>query len=153
MVLEVGRFMTETSLYFIEANIFRGLSQLSRKTQLCVRAAWTGQSLVFWVLCFLWKCIKKTGHTISQSLEQGVFLVQKPLKADVRVDKSSSFFLLARGARRRIFLFFSWLCLVKSLLLRLPFFYIKVCLRLQSNKSRHSLVGHMWGAGVEGMRG
>lgn len=106
MVLEVGRFMTEKSLYFIEANIFRGLSQLSRKTQLCVRAAWTGQSLVFWVLCFLWKCIKKTGHTISQSLEQGVFLVQKPLKADVRVDKSSSFFLLARGARRRIFLFF-----------------------------------------------
>lgn len=51
--VEVGRFMTETSLYFIEANIFRGLSQLSRKTQLCVRAAWTGQSLVFWVLCFL----------------------------------------------------------------------------------------------------
>ena len=53
MVLEVGRLMTELSLYFIEANIFRGLSQLSRKTQLCVRAAWTGQSLVFWVLCFL----------------------------------------------------------------------------------------------------
>ena len=136
---------------------------------------------------------KKTGHTISQSLEQGVFLVQKPLKADVRVDKSSSFFLLARGARRRIFLFWggkkrarerrgqlpepemkseelwgslvyvwglpikrsdrspSWLCLVKSLLLRLPFFYIKICLRLQSNKSRHSLVGHMWGGG--GWRG
>ena len=48
--------------------------------------------------------------------------------------------------------------LVKSLLLRLPFFYIKICLRLQSNKSRHSLVGHMWGGGVggggdEGMRG
>ena len=45
----------------------------------------------------------------------------------------------------------SWLCLVKSLLLRLPFFYIKICLRLQSNKSRHSLVGHMWGGG--GWRG
>lgn len=150
MVLEVGRFMTETSLYFIEANIFRGLSQLSRKTQLCVRAAWTGQSLVFWVLCFLWKMYKKTGHTISQSLEKGVFLVQKPLKADVRVDKSSSFFLLARGARRRIFLFFPGY-LVKSLLLRLPFCYIKVCLRLQPNKSRHSLVGHMWRAG--GWRG
>ena len=95
---------------------------------------------------------KKTGHTISQSLEQGVFLVQKPLKADVRVDKSSSFFLLARGARREAqnFFVFSWLCLVKSLLLRLPFFYIKVCLRLQSNKSRHSLVGHMWRGGGGG---
>lgn len=157
MVLEVGRFMTETSLYFIEANIFRGLSQLSRKTQLCVRAAWTGQSLVFWVLCFLWKCIKKTGHTISQSLEQGVFLVQKPLKADVRVDKSSSFFFTSARREAQNFFVFSWLCLVKSLLLRLPFFYIKVCLRLQSNKSRHSLVGHMWrgggGGGDEGMRG
>ena len=65
-----------------------------------------GTEFGFLGLVFFVKMYKKTGHTISQSLEQGVFLVQKPLKADVRVDKSSSFFLLARGARRRIFLFF-----------------------------------------------
>ena len=65
-----------------------------------------GTEFGFLGLVFFVKMYKKTGHTISQSLEQGVFLVQKPLKADVRVDKSSSFFLLAQGARRRIFLFF-----------------------------------------------
>lgn len=92
---------------------------------------------------------KKTGHTISQSLEQGVFLVQKPLKADVRVVELI-FFTSARREAQNFFVF-SWLCLVKSLLLRLPFFYIKFCLRLQSNKSRHSLVGHMWRGG--GWRG
>ena len=154
MVLEVGRFMTETSLYFIEANIFRGLSQLSRKTQLCVRAAWTGQSLVFWVLCFLWKCIKKTGHTISQSLEKEFHKAFKSWCEGRQVELI--FFTSARREAQNFFVF-SWLCLVKSLLLRLPFFYIKVCLRLQSNKSRHSLVGHMWrgggGGGDEGMRG
>ena len=35
-------------------------------------------------------------------------------------------------------------------------FYIKICLRLQSNRLRYSLVVHMWGGGdegVEGMRG
>lgn len=154
MVLEVGRFMTETSLYFIEANIFRGLSQLSRKTQLCVRAAWTGQSLVFWVLCFLWKCIKNWAYNFTKSWT-GCFLGPEAFKSWCEGRQVELIFFTNARREAQNFFVFSWLCLVKSLLLRLPFFYIKFCLRLQSNKSRHSLVGHMWrgGGGVEGMRG
>ena len=109
MVLEVGRLMTETSLYFIEANIFRGLSQLSRKTQLCVMLG-RDRGIEFGFLClvFFVKMYEKQGIQFHKRLEQGVFLVQKPLKADVRVELPTSraqFFLRARGASGRFFMF------------------------------------------------
>ena len=154
-----------------------------------MRAAWTGQSLVFWVFCFLWKCIKKTGHTIPQASWTGCFLGPEAFKSwcegrqvelifftSARREAQIFFVLVGKkGARERrgqlpepemkseelwgslVYVWGlpikrsdrspSWLCLVKSLLLRLPFFILKFVLRLQSNKSRHSLVGHMWGGG------
>ena len=124
MVLEVGRLMTETSLYFIEANIFRGLSQLSRKTQLCVLLGrgrvWFSGSCVFCENVF-----KKQGIQFHKHLEQGVFFVQKPLKADVRVDlpTSRAQFFYERAAIKRSDRIPSWLCLVKTLLLRIRFLY------------------------------
>ena len=77
MVLEVGRLMTETSLYFIEANIFRGLSQLSRKTQLCVLL---GRSRV-WFSGHCVFCEKKQGIQFHKHLEQGVFLGPEAFKS------------------------------------------------------------------------
>jgi len=103
MVLEVA------SLYFIEANIFRGVSQLSRKTQLCVMLGRDrGTEFGFLGLVFFVKMYKKQGIQLHKRLEQGVFLVQKQLKADARVDLPTSraqFFLRARGFSGRFFMF------------------------------------------------
>lgn len=83
--------MTETLVYFIEANIFRGVSQISRKTQLCVMLGRDrGTEFGFPGLVFFVKMYKKQGIQFHKRLEQGVFLFQKPLKADARVDLPTS---------------------------------------------------------------
>ena len=114
-----------------------------------------GTEFGFLGLVFFVKMYKKNGAYNFTKSWTGCFLGPEAFKSWCEGRQVELIFFTSARREAQNFFVFSWLCLVKSLLLRLPFFYIKVCLRLQSNKSRHSLVGHMWrgGGGVEGMRG